>query len=155
VNQRAAARYKITLVEAKSAAGFHLNVKINEAFDEWTKISEGAYALKTNITDWSDEKLWGAYIQLAQAEAAFRVQKDALSIRPIWHQRADRVEAHILVCSLAFVLWKTLELWQRRAELGNSPAHRARGDQAHSLPRCVFADHHSRGDQAALRDAAR
>jgi transposase len=121
VNQRAAARYEITLVEAKSAAGFHLNVKINEAFDEWTKISEGAYALKTNLTDWSDEKLWRAYIQLAQAEAAFRVQKDELSIRPIWHQRADRVEAHILVCFLAFVLWKTLELWQRRAELGNSP----------------------------------
>jgi transposase len=121
VNQRAAARYQITLVEAKSAAGFHLNVKINEAFDEWTKISEGAYALKTNVTDWSDEKLWRAYIQLAQAEAAFRVQKDELSIRPIWHQRADRVEAHILVCFLAFVLWKTLELWQRRAELGNSP----------------------------------
>jgi len=121
VNQRAAARYEITLVEAKSAAGFHLNVKINEAFDEWTKISEGAYALKTNVTDWSDEKLWRAYIQLAQAEAAFRVQKDELSIRPIWHQRADRVEAHILVCFLAFVLWKTLELWQRRAALGNSP----------------------------------
>src|ERR1700751_2887723 len=121
VNQRAAARYEITLLEAKSAAGFHLNVKINEAFDEWTKISEGAYALKTNITDWSDEKLWRAYIQLAQAEAAFRVQKDELSIRPIWHQRADPVEAPILVFFLAFVLWKTLELWQRRAELGNSP----------------------------------
>jgi len=71
--------------------------------------------------DWDDEKLWRAYIQLAQAEAAFRVQKTELSIRPIWHQRADRVESHILVCFLAFVLWKTLELWQRRAELGNSP----------------------------------
>jgi transposase len=49
------------------------------------------------------------------------VQKDQLSIGPIWHQRTDRVEAHILVCFLAFVLWKTLELWQRRADLGNSP----------------------------------
>jgi transposase len=120
-NQRAAARYEVTLVDAKSPAGFHLNVKISEAFDEWAKICEGTYALKTNVTDWNDEKLWRAYIQLAQAEAAFRVQKSELSIRPIWHQRADRVEAHILVCFLAFVLWKTLELWQRRAELGNSP----------------------------------
>ena len=42
-------------------------------------------------------------------------------MRPIWHQRADRVQAHILVCFLAFVLWKTLELWQQRAGLGNSP----------------------------------
>ena len=42
-------------------------------------------------------------------------------MRPIWHQRADRVQAHILVCFLAFVLWKTLEMWQQRAGLGNSP----------------------------------
>jgi PAS domain S-box-containing protein len=68
-----------------------------------------------------DEQLWKAYIQLAQAEAAFRIQKDQLRVRPIWHQRADRMQAHILVCFLAFVLWKTLELWQQRAGLGNSP----------------------------------
>lgn len=118
MNQRAAARYDITLVEAKSPAGFHLNVKINEAFDQWASISEGAYALKTDLTDWSDEKLWRAYIQLAQAEAAFRVQK------------APR------------------RAWQL-------PAHGARGDQAHPVPRCVSADHHARRNQTALRDAAR
>ncbi|MEB2346175.1 MAG: hypothetical protein OZ948_15725 [Deltaproteobacteria bacterium] len=44
-----------------------------------------------------------------------------LSIRPIWHQKAERVQAHILVCFLAYVLWKTLEQWQQRAGLGNSP----------------------------------
>ena len=58
---------------------------------------------------------------MTQAEAAFRIQKDQLRIRPIWHQRPDRVLAHILVCFLAFVLWKTLEMWQQRAGLGNSP----------------------------------
>ncbi len=42
-------------------------------------------------------------------------------MRPIWHQREDRVQAHILVCFLAYVLWKTLEQWQSRAGLGNSP----------------------------------
>ncbi|MPZ32007.1 MAG: hypothetical protein GEV13_13585 [Rhodospirillales bacterium] len=42
-------------------------------------------------------------------------------MRPIWHQRADRVQAHILVCFLAFVLWKSLEMWQQRSGLGNSP----------------------------------
>ena len=40
---------------------------------------------------------------------------------PIWHQREDRVQARILVCFLAFVLWKSLEMWQQRAGLGNSP----------------------------------
>ena len=77
--------------------------------------------MRSNITDWTDEQLWKAYIQLSQAEAAFRIQKDQLRVRPIWHQRADRVEAHIFVCFLAFVPWKCLELWQQRAGLGNSP----------------------------------
>src|SRR5271166_3629555 len=56
-----------------------------------------------------------------KAEAAFRIQKDQLNLRPVWHQREDRVQAHILVCFLAFVLWKSLEMWQQRAGLGNSP----------------------------------
>ena len=60
-------------------------------------------------------------MQLTDAEAAFRIQKSELSIRPIWHQRTDRVQADILVCFLAYVLWKTLEQWQSRAGLGNSP----------------------------------
>lgn len=106
---------------AASPAGFHLQVSVNAAFDEWAALSEGAYLLRSNLTDWSDAQLWKAYIQLAQAEAAFRIQKDQLRIRPIWHQRADRVAAHILVCFLAFVLWKTLELWQQQSGLGNSP----------------------------------
>jgi transposase len=52
---------------------------------------------------------------------AFRIQKDQLNVRPIWHQRENRVQAHILVCFLAFVLWNSLEMWQQRAGLGNSP----------------------------------
>lgn len=121
VNQRAAARFDIALNEAPSPAGFQLQVKINETFDEWALLSEGTYILRSNITDWDDEKLWKSYIQLTQAEAAFRIQKDQLSIRPIWHQKEERVEAHILVCFLAFAMWKTLELWQEKSGLGNSP----------------------------------
>ena len=102
-------------------AGFRLQVEYNASFDDRAALSEGAYLLRSNITDWSDEQLWKAYIQLTKAEAAFRIQKDQLHLRPIWHQRADRVQAHILVCFLAFVLWKSLEMWQQRAGLGNSP----------------------------------
>lgn len=120
-NQRAAARFAIELKDADTPAGCILEVSIRQDFDQWAALSEGAYVLRSNVTEWSDEKLWKAYIQLTQAEAAFRIQKDQLSIRPIWHQREDRVQAHILVCFLAFVLWKTLELWQERAGLGNSP----------------------------------
>jgi transposase len=120
-NQRAAARFAITLEPDGCPAGFRLDVIYNDAFDDWAAISEGAYLLRSNICDWSDQQLWKAYIQLTQAEAAFRIQKDQLNLRPIWHQREDRVQAHILVCFLAFVLWKSLEMWQSRAGLGNSP----------------------------------
>src|SRR5437868_10140317 len=120
-NQRAAARFAIALEPDPCPAGFRLSVTCNDAFDDWAALSEGAYLLRSNITDWSDQQLWKAYIQLTQAEAAFRIQKDQLNVHPIWHQREDRVQAHILVCFLAFVLWKSLEMWQQRAGLGNSP----------------------------------
>lgn len=120
-NQRAAARFAVELEPDGCSAGFHLAVANNTAFDDWAALSEGAYLLRSNITDWSDQQLWKAYIQLTQAEAAFRIQKDQLNVRPVWHQREDRVQAHILVCFLAFVLWKSLEMWQQRAGLGNSP----------------------------------
>jgi len=56
-----------------------------------------------------------------QIEEAFRITKDELEIRPIWHQKKDRVLAHILVCFLAYVLWKSLAKWMRAAGLGDAP----------------------------------
>jgi transposase len=121
-NSRAAARYHIRLVEDPSVpSGLRLVWSVRPEWDEWARHSEGCYVLRTNVRDWTAEELWRTYIQLTEAEAAFRVQKSDLSIRPIWHHTAGRVQAHILVCFLAYVLWKTLEQWQRRAGLGNSP----------------------------------
>jgi transposase len=120
-NQRSAARFTVEVTPDGCPAGWRLQVTHNAAFDDWAALSEGAYLLRSNISDWNDQQLWKAYIQLTQAEAAFRIQKDQLNLRPIWHQREDRVQAHILVCFLAFVLWKSLEMWQQRVGLGNSP----------------------------------
>lgn len=88
---------------------------------DWHDLSDGCYLLRTNVTHWSDEDLWKAYIQLTEAEDAFRIQKSDLSIRPVWHQREDRVLAHILVCFLSFVLWRTLGQQCKRAGLGDEP----------------------------------
>jgi transposase len=88
---------------------------------DWATLSAGCYLLRSNVRDWSDEDLWKAYIQLTEAEAAFRIHKSDLSIRPIWHQKEDRVLAHILVCFLAYVLWKTLAAMCQRAGLGHEP----------------------------------
>jgi len=121
-NQRAAGRYVIEFVpDPTLRAGVRLEWTARPEWDDWARWSEGCYVLRTNVTDWSPDELWRTYIQLTDAEAAFRIQKSELGIRPVWHQRADRVQAHILVCFLAYVLWKTLEQWQRRAGLGQSP----------------------------------
>lgn len=92
-----------------------------ESWREWSTISEGCYLLRTNITNWSAEELWKAYIQLTEAEAAFRLQKSDLQIRPVWHQKKERVLAHILVCFLAYVLWKTMAQLCTRAGIGDEP----------------------------------
>jgi transposase len=121
-NSRGAARYAIRLVDDPILpAALRLEWSMRAEWDDWARHSEGCYVLRTNLRDWTSEALWRTYIQLSEAEAAFRIHKSELSIRPIWHQREDRVLAHILVCFLAYVLWKTLEQWQSRAGLGNSP----------------------------------
>jgi transposase len=121
-NSRAAGRYRIEVIDDPTqASGLRLDWSAQPEWDDWATHSEGAYVLRTNIHAWSEEDLWRTYIQLTEAEAAFRIHKSDLSIRPVWHQKAERVQAHILVCFLAYVLWKTLEQWQRRAGLGHSP----------------------------------
>ena len=121
-NSRAAGRFVANLLDDPStAAKLRLQWSARADWDDWSRHSEGCYVLRTNVTDWTPEALWQTYVQLTEAEAAFRIQKSELSIRPIWHHKQDRVQAHIFVCFLAYALWKTLEQWQKRAGLGNSP----------------------------------
>jgi transposase len=121
-NSRAAGRFLALLVEDQNLpAGLRLDWSIRPEWEDLSRLTEGCYVLRTNVNNWSAETLWQTYIQLTQAESAFRIQKTELSIRPVWHQRKERVQAHIFVCFLAYVLWKTLEQWQTRAGLGNSP----------------------------------
>ena len=88
---------------------------------DWHELSDGCYLLRTNVRDWSDEELWKAYIQLTEAENAFRIHKSDLSIRPVWHQKEDRVLAHIFVCFLSYVLWKSLGRLCHKSGLGDEP----------------------------------
>jgi transposase len=121
-NQRAAKSFVIRFEAASEApSGVRVEWGRDEAEQKLREQSHGCYALRTNVRDWPDEDVWKTYIQLTQVEAAFRAHKSELEIRPIWHQREDRVQAHIFVCFLAYVLWKLLEQWQSRAGLGNSP----------------------------------
>jgi transposase len=121
-NSRAAGRFVATLVDDPStSATLRLQWSARTEWDEWSRHSEGCYVLRSNVTAWTPEALWQTYVQLTEAEAAFRIQKSDLSIRPIWHHKQHRVQAHILVGFLAYAMWKTLEQWQQRAGLGSSP----------------------------------
>ena len=119
-NARAARLFEVTVKKTKDGSA-RIQWKKIEAARDWATLSAGCYLLRSNVTDWSDEDMWKAYIQLTEAEAAFCIHKSDLKIRPIWHQKEDRVLAHIFVCFLAYVLWKTLGQMCDRAGLGSEP----------------------------------
>jgi len=119
-NTRAARLFEVT-VETTPAGFARIKWKKIEVARTWATLSAGCYLLRTNVADWSDEELWKAYIQLTEAEAAFRIHKSDLKIRPIWHQKQERVLAHIFVCFLAYVVWKALGQMCEQAGLGNEP----------------------------------
>ncbi len=119
-NSRAAALFETDVIEHSDGRAKLVWKKV-ETWRDWAALSEGCYLLRSNVTDWSAPDLWQAYIHLTEAEAAFRIQKSDLQIRPIWHQKMKRVLAHILVCFLAYVLWKMLCQLCREAGMGEEP----------------------------------
>jgi transposase len=118
-NTRAESLFEVQTVP-RPDGGTDVVWKKREEVRSWSELSQGCYMLRSNVTDWTAEDLWRAYIHLTQAEAAFRICKSDLSLRPVWHQKEGRVQAHILVCFLAFVLWKTLDMKCRQAGIGDS-----------------------------------
>jgi transposase len=118
-NTRAARHFEVELKPTE--AGLRLAWRRRPVQDQWAEHSQGCYLLRTNLASHSPEQLWKTYIQLTQVEAAFRATKSELGLRPISHQKEDRVQAHIFICFLGLVLWKSLELRLAEHGLGNSP----------------------------------
>lgn len=116
-----AAERLISVVVERNADGQATGLKITEHAERsaWAEHAHGAYLLRTNCPEKDPAKLWRCYMQLSQAEDAFRISKSDLSLRPVFHQKPQRVEAHILVCFLTLTLWRTLEMWMRGKGLGN------------------------------------
>lgn len=120
-NTRASGLFDVTVSTRDDGKGSQISWKHKSEWRDWAVMSEGCYLLRSNIDDLPPTDIWTAYIGLTQAEAAFRIQKSDLQLRPIWHQRLDRAKAHLLVCFLAFVLWKTLGRICSEAGLGDEP----------------------------------
>jgi hypothetical protein len=69
---------------------------------------EGRYLLRSNLTGKTPEQLWEFYLQLVQVEEAFKQLKGDLALRPLYHQKEERIEAHIFVAFLAYCVQVTL-----------------------------------------------
>ena len=123
-NWRASKAFEVSvapIVNPTGKARLTVTWQNNPQWSQWNALSEGCYLLRTNLAEPDPAVLWKRYIQLTEAEWAFRITKDELTIRPIWHHQADRVKGHILVCFLAYVLWKTLAQWMKASGLGAAP----------------------------------
>ena len=123
-NWRAAQAFEVSIKKLAQPRGkqrLEITWQRQAKFADWSQHADGCYLLRSNLTGVDAATLWRRYIQLTEAEWAFRITKDELEIRPIWHQKEDRVKAHILVCFLAYVLWKTLAGWMRNGGLGDAP----------------------------------
>jgi len=70
---------------------------------------DGAYLLKTDRQDLTDDDVWRTYMLLTRVESAFRSMKSPLAERPIFHQLKHRVQTHIFLCVLAYHLLVAIE----------------------------------------------
>jgi transposase len=112
----------ITLPPEGSAVtpeSFHY--RINRTHLRRTRLREGRYLLRTNLTSTDPAQLWERYLQLVQVEEAFRNLKGDLGIRPIYHQLEKRVEAHVFISFIAFALHATLRARLRDLAPGLTP----------------------------------
>ena len=122
-NSRAASLFNITVTDAGVGKDSRISIRIkkNEQLRQWVMDTGGHYILRTNWRESDPKILWKTYIQLTEIEDCFRTTKHDLGMRPIYHQKQDRTQAHILVCFLALTMWRTLQQWMKASGLGTAP----------------------------------
>lgn len=123
---RAARFFDVTIREREDPAhksGKRLTIQIEQHDEnrEWAELTDGCYLLRTNLQGQDARTLWKTYIGLTQIEDCFRTTKHDLGLRPIYHHKEERTQAHILVCFLSLVLWRTLQQWMLGCGLGSAP----------------------------------
>lgn len=96
------------LVDATVSAEGVLTYRLDRDKLRVVRRREGRYLLRTNLTNYDPDALWRYYMQLVFVEEAFRTLKGDLAIRPVYHQKPERIEAHLFVAFLAYCLSITL-----------------------------------------------
>jgi len=118
-NSRAASLFNVTVTD--KGEGLCIQITKNVERHEWAMETGGSYILRTNWTESDPKTLWNTYIQLTEVEDCFRTEKHDLGMRPIFHHKQNRTQAHILVCFLALTMWRTLQQWMKASRLGTAP----------------------------------
>lgn len=122
-SSRAASLFAITVTETGGGKDTRLSIQVRKNEERWQWVLEtcGSYILRTNWRESDLKTLWSTYIQLTEVEDSFRTEKHDLGMRPIYHQKQGRTQAHILVCFLALTMWRTLQQWMKASGLGSAP----------------------------------
>ena len=105
----------------KSKTKVNFSFRINRAKFRDAYRREGRYLLRSNLPEQVPATLWEYYIQLIQVEEAFKNLKGDLGIRPIFHQLAHRIEAHIFIAFISYCLHVTLRRRLRDLAPGLTP----------------------------------
>lgn len=119
-NSRAAALFTVEVSEG-SDNKLSIAMRKNEQRYQKALDSGGSYILRTNWLESDPKTLWDTYIKLTEVEDSFRTEKHDLGMRPIFHRKQDRTQAHILVCFLSLAMWRTLQQWMKASGLGTAP----------------------------------
>jgi transposase len=101
-----------------------VQVSIDEDMVKADSLWDGLKGYITN-TDMPIEKVVENYRHLWQIEKAFRISKTDLRIRPVYHFRRRRIEAHICVAFVAYTIYKELERLLTEGKAGFSPKRAA------------------------------
>jgi hypothetical protein len=96
------------LVRVRVGEDGALHYELDRAKLRAARQREGRYLLRTNLSAADPAVVWRCYMQLVAVEEAFRTLKGDLGLRPIFHRKAERIEAHLFVAFLAYCLSTTL-----------------------------------------------
>ncbi len=95
-------QYEVKVIKSKNGSTANsIRIQKRSAFDECTDAS-GGYIIRTSHTDWDCKTVAQTYWRLGEIEQTFRTMKSDLSLRPIYHRKKLRIEAHLFLYILAF-----------------------------------------------------
>ena len=119
-NPKASKQYKIT-VEKDDKSGKATLITWKHVPKADTKDTfPGVYCLRTSHNDWDENKLWHTYTMLTELEGVFRSLKTELGLRPVYHQKTDRVTGHLFITVLAYHLVHTIRYRLKSTNINSS-----------------------------------